>query len=146
MESFKAFFSPSFRLVPGGTDLRIHRKLHSHRPLQLRHRGRLRPATIRLSPAATYLAVDLDLAVDLSPQRNNIDPQRIRSPPSQSEPCQTQTQDKFKRTGEIRTIVSTTICNASSALSDGPSSITSSWICSSSSYPISRSRGLSSSA
>ena len=29
-----------------------------------------------------YLAVDLDLAVDLSPQRHDIDPQRIRLPPS----------------------------------------------------------------
>ena len=29
-----------------------------------------------------YLAVGLDLVVDLSPQRNDIDPQRIRSPPS----------------------------------------------------------------
>ena len=35
-----------------------------------------------LTPAAVYLAEDLDLAVDLSPQRNDIDPQRIRSPPS----------------------------------------------------------------
>ena len=35
-----------------------------------------------MRPAAIYLAVDLDLAVDLSPQRNDIDPERIRSPPS----------------------------------------------------------------
>ena len=41
------------------------------------------PSTL-LRPAATYLAVDLDLAVDLSPQRNDIDPQRIRSPPPHS--------------------------------------------------------------
>ena len=34
-----------------------------------------------LRPAEIYLAVDLDLAVDLSPQRNEIDPQQIRSPP-----------------------------------------------------------------
>ena len=30
-----------------------------------------------------YLVVDIDLAVDLSPQRNDIDPQRIMPPPSE---------------------------------------------------------------
>ena len=43
----------------------------------------VRPAATYLGAGPQiYLGVDPDLAVDLSPQRNDVDPQRIRSPPS----------------------------------------------------------------
>ena len=58
-------------------------RAHATPPPHHHHHHSLRFPGVGLRPAVIYLAVGLDLAVDLRPQRNDIDPQQIRLPPSE---------------------------------------------------------------